>query len=30
MMEELTDTDDPFLEEILLLAMQDKETQVFS
>jgi hypothetical protein len=28
MMEEFTDIDDPFLEEILLLAMKDRKTQV--
>jgi hypothetical protein len=28
MMEEFTDSDDPFLEEILLLAMKDRKTQV--
>jgi hypothetical protein len=30
MMEEVTEVDDPFLEEILLLAMSDKKTQVIN
>jgi hypothetical protein len=28
MMEEITDVDDPFLEEIMLLAMNDQKSQV--
>lgn len=28
MMEEMTEADDPFLEEILLLSMNDKKSQV--